>query len=380
MRRELLRRLRAHRAVALVGARQVGKTTLAREVARQWKGKTHHFDLEDPVDVQRLADPGLALRPLEGLVVLDEIQRAPEIFPLLRVLVDRPRPATRFLVLGSASPELLHQSSESLAGRISYLEMDGFVLDEVGRHHWEKLWVRGGFPKSFLARSASQSVEWRRDFIRSFLERDIPMLGFSTSATTLRRFWTMVAHYHGQLWSGAELARALGCSEPSARRYLDLLTSTFVLRQLQPFHANLRKRQVKSPKVYLRDSGLLHTLLGIDSREALDVHPKIGASWEGFLIEQILRTMRTPSEQVFFWATHGGAELDLLIIQSGRRVGFEFKRTESPSLTPSMRSALKDLDLHSLTVVHGGRTNYELAPRVRAVAVPDFLDQLPRRR
>jgi len=373
---DLQRRLREYRVVLIVGARQVGKTTLARQIGRGRRGMVHHFDLEDPVDLERLRDPGLALRSLEGLIVLDEIQRSPELFPFLRVLVDRPRSRARFLILGSASPDLLRQSSETLAGRISYKEIDGFGLGEIERGRIDRLWVRGGFPRSFLASSNAQARRWRRNFVRSFLERDIPALGFSTSATSLQRFWTMVGHYHGQIWKGSEFARALGTSEPTVRRYLDLLTATFVVRQLQPYHANIKKRQVKAPKVYVRDSGILHTLLGIESRHGLDVHPKIGASWEGFMLEQVIRQLKAEPDECYFWATHGGAELDLLVVRGRKRLGFEFKRAEAPSRTRSMHSALADLRLKSLTVVHAGTKTFDLSSNIRAVAAPDLLDEV----
>lgn len=362
--------------MAIIGARQVGKSTLAAQVAARWRGDTHHFDLEDPVDIERLRDPGLTLRPLKGLIVLDEIQRLPDIFPLLRVLADRPRSGARYLILGSASPDLLQQSSESLAGRITYLEIDGFGLGEIDATKLDRLWFRGSFPRSFLASSNAHAERWRRDFVRTFLERDVPALGISVSPTTLRRFWTMVAHYHGQIWKGSELARALGTSEPTVRRYLDLLTATFVCRQLHPYYVNIKKRQVKAPKVYVRDSGMLHTLLGVSDRLSLDVHPKIGASWEGFLVEQTIRRLRADPAACFFWATHAGAELDLLVVHGRRRLGFEFKRSEAPSMTKSMHAAMADLKLTSLAVIHAGAETFDLAPKVRAVAAKSFLDEV----
>ena len=277
------------RAVVVVtGPRQCGKTTLARQILDP--GEPTYFDLEDPRTRALFEEPMTALEPLSGLVVIDEVQRAPDLFPLLRVLADRrPLPA-RFLLLGSASGALLRQSSESLAGRVEYLRMGGFTLDELDAGSAEALWRRGGLPEALLARDEEDSVRWRRDFIDTLVERDLPQWGVRVSATALRRFWTMVAHYHGQIWSHAEPARALGVSEPTVRSYLDLLTDALVLRQLPPWHVNLRKRQVKSPKVYVRDTGLLHQLLGIEDQAALLHHPKLGASWEGFAIEQVLAT------------------------------------------------------------------------------------------
>jgi predicted AAA+ superfamily ATPase len=362
--------------VAILGARQVGKTTLARTLGQSWDGPVHHFDLESAADLARLADPGLALAPLRGLVILDEIQRRPEMFPSLRVLVDRPGSETRFLVLGSASPDLLRQSSESLAGRIGYHHLHGLGLDEVGTAELDRLWLRGGFPRSFLAPGEAESAEWRRSFLQTFLERDLPQLGVRIPAETLRRFWSMVAHYHAQTWNGAEIARAFGLGESSVRRYLDLLTDALVLRQLLPWHANLSKRQVRSPKVFVEDCGLLHALLGIESRDDLASHPKVGASWEGFLIQQVIERLNARSEECFFWATHTGAEIDLLILSGRRRLGFEVKRTTAPRLTRSMVAVLKDLDLDRIDVIHAGEATFSLADKVRAVAAHSLLEQI----
>ncbi|HEX2163607.1 MAG TPA: ATP-binding protein, partial [Thermoanaerobaculia bacterium] len=359
--------------VALLGARQVGKTTLARAYAERRKGEVHRFDLENPDDLARLREPMLALGALRGLVVLDEVQRAPEIFPVLRVLADRPELPARFLVLGSASPELWRQTSESLAGRIASHVLGGLALDEVGVEARDRLWLRGGFPRSFLAPDEAVSFEWRRAFVQTLLERDLPQLGVQVPAITLRRFWTMIAHYHAQLWNGAELARAFGMSESTVRRYLDLLTSALVLRQLPPWHENIGKRQVKSPKVYVEDSGLLHTLLGLADREALERHPKIGASWEGFMLGQVLVATGARPEECFHWRTHTGAELDLLVVRGNRRWGYELKRTTAPRLTPSMRSALETLQLDRLDVVHAGEHSFPLAENVRAVATGELL-------
>ncbi|MBI5367396.1 MAG: ATP-binding protein [Planctomycetes bacterium] len=375
--RELRRLLRSYPVVGLLGPRQVGKTTLALAVAEGWRGPSTRFDLEDPADLARLADPGLALQDLRGLVVLDEIQRRPDLFPFLRVLADRRGPPARFLVLGSASPPLLRQSSESLAGRIAFHELGGLALDEVGPDSAARLWLRGGFPRSFLARTGAESSEWRRHFVRTFLERDLPGLGVTTASATLARFWSMLAHYHAQILNSSELARAFGVSDVTVRRYLDLLASAFVVRQLPPWHENLGKRQVKSPKIYLRDSGLLHALLGLETGEDLDRHPKVGASWEGFALDAIVRRLGARPEETWFWATHGGAELDLFVSRGGRRRGFEFKRSSAPALTPSMRSALADLRLDSLDVIYPGDATFALAPRVRAVGFAHLLRDVP---
>ncbi|MEM9294071.1 MAG: ATP-binding protein [Acidobacteriota bacterium] len=354
--------------VAILGARQVGKTTLARSLAADLDPKVHFFDLEDPDDLARLAEPKLALEPLEGIVVLDEVQRRPEIFPILRVLADRPDAPARFLVLGSASPDLLRQSSETLAGRVHFHRLDGFDLDEVGSEDWRKLWTRGGFPRSFLAENDHSSFEWRDDFIRTFLERDLPQLGIRTPGQTLRRFWTMLAHNQAQIWNGADLARAFGVSAPTVRRYLDHLTSAMVVRQLLPWHANVKKRQVKSPKVYIADSGLVHTLLGLKTADDILGHPVSGASWEGFVVQQIQAALRTRPEDCFFWATHAGAEIDLFVMRGNRREGFEVKLTTSPRTTRSMRQAQETLQLDRLVVVHAGSESFPLADGIDAVA------------
>lgn len=352
--------------VAILGARQVGKTTLAKEARLSGRGPAW-FDLEDPAHLARLADPMLALRGLRGLIVIDEVQRLPGLFPILRVLADRPRRPAKFLLLGSAAPDLKRQGSESLAGRIAHHILPPLGLDEAGLPSLERLWVRGGFPRAFLARSETASVEWRREFISAFLERDLPQLGFGLPARTMHRFWTMLAHYHGQIWNASEFARSFGVADTTVRNYLDALSATFLVRQLQPWHENLAKRQVKSPKVYLSDSGLLHTLLGIESRGALESHPRLGASWEGFALETTIRTLGARPEECYFWATHAGAELDLLVVKGEKRFGFEFKRTEAPALTPSMKIALKDLKLHRLDVVHAGQGTFPLAEKVRAI-------------
>jgi uncharacterized protein len=359
---------RTHPVVGILGARQVGKTTLARQFAGSFDGPVSRFDLEDPDDLARLAEPGLALDALDGLVILDEVQRRPDLFPVLRVLVDRPGRDTRFLVLGSAAPELLRQSSETLAGRIAYHDLDGFALDEAGFDTADRLWLRGGFPRSFLADSDADSFEWRRGFVRTFLERDLPALGVQVPSTTLHRFWQMLAHYHAQTWNGAELARAFGVAATTVRRYLDLLSAALVVRALPPWSANVAKRQVKSPKVYIADTGLLHALLGIESRADLEAHPKVGASWEGFVIRELVTHLGARPEELFFWATHAGAELDLLVVRGQRRVGFEIKRTTAPATTRSMHAARESLQLARIDVIHAGNRTFPLAEGIRAVA------------
>lgn len=362
--------LKRSRVVALLGPRQAGKTTLARLIVPPGSGR--YFDLEDPVSLARMDEPMTALAPLRGTVVIDEIQRRPDLFPVLRVLADRrPLPA-RFLILGSASPDLLRQSSESLAGRIETITLGGFALDElsVDPVSVRRLWRRGGFPLSYLARSERASFQWRREFIHTYLERDLPPLGVAVAAPTLLRFWTMLAHCHGNIWNAADAARSLGVSEPTARRYLDLLAGLYLVRQLQPWYENLKKRQVKAPKVYLRDSGLLHALLGLASEREIQSHPKLGSSWEGFAIEQTLHAVRP--DAAYFWATHGGAELDLLLMVRGKRYGVEFKSQDAPRLTPSMRTALEDLALDHLTVLYPGELRYALEHRVTVVPLAEL--------
>jgi hypothetical protein len=350
-------------AVALIGPRQVGKTSLARDLLPE--ASTRYFDLENPRDLQRLDEPMTALEALEGLIVLDEIQRRADLFPVLRVLIDRHRRAGQFVILGGASPALLRQASESLAGRLEIIEIDGLSLSEVGAANAAALWTRGGFPLSYLAANDEASMAWREGFIRLTVERDLPLLGLGAPPAAVRRFWSMVAHYHGQIWNSAEPARSLGIGETSVRRYLDFLTDAFLVRQLPPWHENLAKRQVKAPKVYVRDSGILHALLQLGSMEEMTAHPKSGASWEGFILEQTLHHAR-PAE-AYFWATHQGAELDLLMSKYGRRIGVEIKRADAPELTPSMRIALADLKLDRLLVIYPGDKAYTLAPKVEVV-------------
>lgn len=363
--------LKRSRIVALLGPRQCGKTTLAREFVSV--ESINYFDLEDPAGLARLTESDTALRPLKGLVVIDEIQRRPDLFPLLRVLADRKPLPARFLILGSASPLLLKQSSETLAGRLETVLLEGFRLTDLGSAAQPRHWLRGGFPLSFTARTETASVAWRRSFLQTFLERDMPQLGVTIPAAALRRFWSMIAHYHAQTWNGAELARALAINESTVRRYLDLMTGVFMVRQLPPWFENLGKRQVKAPKVYVRDSGLLHTLLGIGSRRDLEHHPKVGASWEGYAVEEVLKALHP--DDTYYWATHNGAELDLVLFKNGRRIGVECKRVDAPTLTPSMRIALADLKMDELHVVYPGERCYPLADRVTAVPLAEFIEK-----
>jgi predicted AAA+ superfamily ATPase len=369
LRTEIAAALERARGVVLVGPRQVGKTTLARSFVPA--GSPAFFDLEDPRVEAQLEAPLLALEPLRGLVAVDEVQRAPELFKVLRVLMDRDPPPARFLLLGSASPGLLRQASETLAGRVEVIEIGGFALDELGGGALERLWLRGGYPRSYLAAGEADSRAWRDAFTRLFLERDLPLLGINVPAPAMRRFWTMLAHLNGQVWNAAEPARSLGVNESTVRRHLDWLTQTFMVRQLQPWFENLGKRQVKAPKIYFRDTGLLHALLGIADAATLAAHPKSGASWEAFALEQVLE-IAAPDE-AWFWATHAGAEVDLLMIKDGRRVGIEFKRADAPRLTASMRIAMRDLRLDSLYAVYPGDRRYPLADAVEAVPLSALL-------
>lgn len=355
---------------ALLGPRQCGKTTLARMFGDDAKEATY-FDLESENDFQRLQSPELILGRLAGLVVLDEAQIMPSLFKTLRVLADRPQNKARFIILGSASPQLVQNVSETLAGRIEFIELTGFGLEEIGAASWEKLWVRGGFPRSFLAGSDEDSSAWREGFIRTFLERDIPQLGISIPYTAMRRFWTMLAHVHGQTLNASELARSMGISDKTARSHLDILTGAFMIRQLQPWHENLRKRQVKAPKIYFRDSGLLHSLLSLPDFHCLSGHPRLGASWEGFALEQILRIVQ-PSE-AYFWGTHNRAELDLFFLHKGKRFGVEFKFTEAPKITKSMQTALIDLGLDHLWVIYPGEHTYPLHDKITALPLQNVL-------
>ena len=374
---EVIRRLRIFEVVAILGPRQIGKTTLAKQVAERYRAQSHHFDLEDPAELSRLEeDPNLALKDLKGLIIIDEVQRLPHLFGLLRVLSDRrPRPS-RFLVLGSASPDLLRQSSESLAGRISYYELNGLGADEIGEGRLNRRWLRGGFPRAYLARSHRNCFEWLESFCRTFVERDLAQLGVQTPGATLRRFWAMLAHRHGQTWNSSEFARSFGVADTTVRRYLDILTDTLVVRQLPPWHANLKKRQVKTPKVYLRDSGLAHYLLGIHDAASLDVHPSKGSTWEGLMLELVMERFAATGREFYHWRTHTGAELDLYSHSGSQRLGIEVKLSSAPSVTPSMRHALQDLKLDELIVVHAGDSSYPLAERIRAISAHRFLTDL----
>lgn len=365
---EVRRALKRSPVVALIGPRQCGKTTLARQLLDE--ESPNYFDLEHPVEATLLEQPMTALEDLKGLVVLDEAQRQPGIFPVLRVLADRKDTPANFLILGSASPELSRQASESLAGRVEIIEMRGFDLEEVSHDKMELLWQRGGFPRSFLAGSEMDSVSWRENFIRTFLERDLSLLGIGISPVALRRFWTMVSHYHGQIWNGSEIAASLGVAPNTAKAYLDALEQTFMIRRLQPWFENVGKRLVKTPKIYIRDSGILHSLQNIHSKKALLTHPKLGASWEGFALEEVLRVF-LPRE-AYFYSIHSGSELDLFFIHDGKRIGVEFKRADAPNATRSMRIAIEDLKLDKLYIVYPGGRNYVLSDRIQALSIKNL--------
>ncbi len=357
----------------LVGPRQVGKTTLARSFVPV--GSRNYFDLEDATVTEQFKSPRTLLEDLRGLVVIDEVQHAPELFRTLRVLMDRDQARAKFLLLGSASPALLRQTAETLLGRVAVIEVSGFALDELGPRHLQTLWRRGSAPLSYLAAGERQSVEWRERFVQLFLERDLPLLGINTAPASMRRFWTMLAHYHGQIWNAADPARSLGVNESTVRRYLDWLTQTYMVRQLQPWYENLSKRQVKAPKIYFRDSGLLHVLMGIRDEHDLLTHPRSGASWEGFVLEQALRI--TQPDEAYFWRTHAGAELDLLMIKYGHRIGVEVKRVDAPTLTTSMRIAMTDLKLERLLVLYPGHRQYSLAPGIEVMPASDIASFVP---
>jgi len=365
-------RLKAFKVVAILGPRQCGKTTLARQFARaQPSEKLTWFDLENPADVARLDQPMMALESLRGIVILDEIQRRPDLFPILRVLVDRAESA-RYVILGSASPDLLRQSSETLAGRITFMELGGFSLDTFPTNQVRKLWIRGGFPPAYLARSNQLSFQWRQDFITTFLERDVPNLGIRIPSPRLRRFWMMLSHYHGQICNSSEMGRSLMVSDTAARHYLDVLTQTFLVRQVQPWFYNTRKRLVKRPKIYIRDSGLLHALMDVRSHQDLHSHPRLGASWEGFALEQTVQHLGLREQEVFFWGVHTGGELDMVFQRRGRLCGVELKFQDAPRMTPSMRSALDELKLAQLWVVYPGKESYNLAKNVRVIPLTEL--------
>ncbi len=370
----LKERLKSNPVVALLGPRQCGKTTLARQFVRKLaNSRIHFFDCEDHRDLSKLDNPMLVLEQCTGTVVIDEIQRRRELFPALRVLVDQ-NPARRFLILGSASRDLISQGSETLAGRISFVELGGFGFHDIKRQDYRKLWIRGCFPRSFLARSEKTSVQWRKDFIQTFLERDIPSLGISIPAQTLRRFWMMLSHYHGQLFNASELGRSFSIADTTVRRYLELLSGTFVIRQLQPWFYNTKKRLVKRPKIYFRDSGLLHIFMAVNSESELMNHPRLGASWEGFALEQVLTCLDLREEEAFFWAVHTGAELDLVFVRHGRLCGVEIKYNEAPKVTRSMLSALSELNLAHLFVVYPGEDTYPLESKITVVGLLQLKD------
>ncbi len=369
------RYFKSHPIIAILGPRQCGKTTIARMFSKKEKefSSNNYFDLESSIDLERLSNPMLALKSLSGLIIIDEIQRHPELFPNLRVLVDEENLNQKYLILGSASRELIKQSSESLAGRIFYLELSPFSYEEVD--HLDRLWNRGGFPRSYLAKTEQESFDWRNAYTRTFLEQDIPNLGFKIPPIALRRFWVMLAHYHGNIFNASELGRSFGASDLTMRKYLDLLTGTFMIRQLQPWYVNLKKRQVKSPKIFFRDSGILHALLSIQTAQALQVHPKLGASWEGFAMEEIIKARQARSEDCFFWSTYGDAEIDLLIYQNDKLTGFEFKYVDAPKVTKSMQIALKDLDLEHIYVIYPGNKNYQLSKNISVLGLENFLSE-----
>lgn len=370
---EIKNQFNIHPICALLGPRQVGKTTLARMyIDEYFKKNASLFDLENPLDIARLQNPMLAFSAIEeSIIVIDEIQLRPDLFPVLRVIVDEPGNNRKFLILGSASRDLIQQSSETLAGRIGYVELPPFSLFEVDDS--QKLWLRGGFPRSYLAQTQQDSFIWRQEYIRTFLERDIPSLGFNIPATHLRRFWIMLAHYHGQTINFSEIARSLMISDKTVRRYLDILVGTFMIRILQPWFENIAKRQVKSPKLYFRDSGILHTLLGLNAKSQLETYPRLGASWEGFALEEIIRFLGVSQEEAFFWATQADAELDLLLFKGGKRLGFEFKYTDAPKTTKSMHSALKDLALDHLFIIYPGDQMFPLAETITAFGLAAFM-------
>ncbi|MEI6566676.1 MAG: ATP-binding protein [Verrucomicrobiota bacterium] len=366
-RQQIQSSLAQFRVTALLGPRQCGKTTLARMLAAS---PDSYFDLEDPLDLARLETPRQTLGKLTGLVVIDEVQQQPGLFPLLRVLADRPNPPARFLILGSASPTLVKGVSESLAGRVGFVDLSGFDATEVGFDHLDTLWLRGGFPESYLSGSDESSYHWRQQFIRTFLTRDIPQLGITIPAENLRRFWLMIAHYHAQTWNASEIAGSLGINYKTAQHYLDILTGAFMIRALPPWTENLGKRVRKAPKIYLRDSGLFHALQNIRSLPELQTHPKLGASWEGLALEHVLRVLRAEPGEAFYWATHSGAELDLMLVRGGKRWGFEFKYADAPRTTKSMRTALEDLKLERLYVIYPGERDYTLDDKIEVLAFP----------
>ncbi len=364
----LRERLKGYPVVAILGPRQCGKTTLSYQLAQETKCPVTFFDLENPRDLKRLDDPLLALEGVQGLVVIDEIQRKPDFFPVLRVLADS-APKAKYLILGSASRDLIRQSSESLAGRISYCEVGGFSLEHITSEKSQRLWIRGGFPRSFLASSEKASYQWRQDFIATFLERDIPQLGLQIPAKSLGRFWSMLAHYHGQIFNASEIGHSLGVSDHTAQRYLDLLSGTFMVRQLRPWHYNTKKRIIKRPKIYFRDSGILHALLSLEDKNDVLSHPKLGFSWEGFALQEIINRLQIKEDGAYFWGVHTGGELDLVFERKGKLYGVEVKYSQAPCLTSSMRLALAELSLAHLWVVYPGKENYPISDKVSALSI-----------
>lgn len=373
--KELNHKLKGFPIVAILGPRQCGKTTLANQFAASKPNKkVHFFDLEDPRDLARLENPALALEPLSGVIVIDEVQHMTELFPVLRVLADTKKDA-KFLILGSASPRLMKRGSETLAGRVAFLELGGFSLNILKTQDMRKLWTRGGFPRSFLARSEAASFEWRENFVRTYLERDIPNLGIQIPTKTLKRFWLMLSHYHGQLLNASELGKSFGAADTTIQRYLDILSSTYLIRQLQPWFYNTKKRLIKRPKIFFRDSGIFHNLIGIANLDQLYIHPKLGASWEGFALEQVIQHFSLNEDEVFFWGVHTGANLDLLFRKKGKFWGVEVKYNEAPTRTKSMISAIDELSLEHLWVIYPGKETYKLDKKITAVGIHNLKEQ-----
>ena len=371
--KQIVEAFKVNPVVALLGPRQCGKTTLAEQFSSTLKEEFHKFDLEDSEDLAALSNPKLLFQELKGTIILDEIQRRPDIFPFLRTLVDKEKRKRKILILGSASKDLIKQSSESLAGRISYIQITPFSIDEIPKNGLSKLWHQGGFPLSFLAENENTSYEWRKSYISTFLERDIPNLGIKIAPPSLRRFWQMVAHYQGQIVNYSELGRSFGASDKTIRNYLDILTETFMIRQLAPWHENIKKRQVKRPKIYFRDSGIYHSMLTLKDKRSLLSHPKLGASWEGFALEQVLNHFKIESEDAYFWAVHEQGELDLFFQKNGKRIGVEFKFTSSPMVTPSMSFAIENLNLDLLICIHSGEKKFKLAKKIEALGLNDLI-------